>query len=85
MKTKEEFVAAYQDELIGMLLVAFYEANAEGVTKFHSDKLGRMMIGQMRHAKQFLEKIYGNDVVQPIQKPVPANGPVPVPAKGPVR
>ena len=68
MKSKEELIAAFADELNGLLLAAFAEEQN------HSDfaRNGRTMVQQMRRARNLLERIHA--FMQDAPKPLPLNG-----------
>jgi len=67
MKTKEDFVTRWADELTGLLLASFAEAKNYG----ESAKDGRFMIQQMKRARNLLERIY-HDFAEPVPLNVPA-------------
>ena len=65
MKSKEELIAAFGDELNGLLLAAWAEE------KDHSDfaRDGKWMVFQMRRGRHLLERIWTFMQEQP--KPLP--------------
>lgn len=52
--TKDEFIAANQNELVGLLMASFVEAMKPG----EFSKQGAMMIQQMRKGREFLGRMY---------------------------
>jgi len=71
--TKDEFVAAWGDEMTGLLLAAFAAEKKAG--DFSAD--GRFFVQQMRRARDLLGRIYERDIAKPVQaKPEakPTNG-----------
>jgi hypothetical protein len=70
-RTKDDFLARWQDELNGLLLAAFVEERKG--TDFARD--GRFMVQQMRRARDLLQRIYCEEVAQPLPaKPAETNG-----------
>ena len=81
MVSKEEFIAAFADELRGLLLESFSESFKVGD---HATN-GQAMIRQMRRAQNLLERAYyklaGQAPARPVVNGQPASGVKPVEAK----
>ena len=75
MKTKDEFIANWQDELTGLLLASFAEEKRQG--EFAKD--GKFFIHQMRRGRDLLARMHADLASMPSpQQPAlaakPANG-----------
>ncbi len=70
MKSKEDFVAAFKNELVGLLLEAFHEA-AEGNPRFDHHKVGKAMLAKMKRAEALVGEMYAFLSPPP---PLPQNG-----------
>ena len=57
--TKDEFVAKHVDEMVGLLVSSFaYQENTKAGTDADMQSRGRMMLAQMRRAKEMLGKMF---------------------------
>jgi hypothetical protein len=71
-RTKDDFLARWQDELNGLLLAAFVEERKG--SDFARD--GRFMVQQMRRARDLLQRIHSEEIAQPLPtKASETNGP----------
>jgi hypothetical protein len=85
MMTKEEFVPKWIDEVSGLLMASFAEADRSIVArKTGEDKdmaeAGRQMLAQLRRARSLLERIH-HDLAKSEPKPVANNQPQNTPRK----
>ena len=68
--TKEEFIAKWQNELIGLLMESFLNAHEgnEGVSsqRFNMQSIGRATIEQMKRAKNLLGRMHDSTVDSPL-------------------
>ena len=74
--TKDEFIAKWQNELVGLLMESFLNAHEgnEGVSlqRFNMQAIGRATIEQMKRAKNLLGRMYDSTAESPLMgKPKP--------------
>jgi hypothetical protein len=83
-RTKDEFLAAWADELTGLLLASFAEEKKHA---FDPARDGRFFVQQLRRARDLLQRMWEVDVKskEPLPVKPQANGTLDAPARPAVR